>query len=54
MATVSFNRPLEIKDDKAASILIDAAKDSHKAIRKIDISRRLESGQVLLKERYSR
>jgi hypothetical protein len=53
MATVSFNRPLEIKDDKAASIMIDAANDSHKAIKKINISRRLESDRVLLKKRYS-
>jgi len=52
MATVSFRRPLEIKDDRAASIIIKAAKDSHKAIERVDISSKLERGRVLLKKRY--
>ena len=30
MAKISFDRPLEVKDDKAASILIKAAKGSRK------------------------
>lgn len=54
MATVSFSRPLEIKDDKAAQIIIEAAKDSQKAVKKVDISRKLECDRVLLKKRYSR
>ena len=54
MATISFSRPLEIKDDKAALIIIKAAKESHRAIKKVDISRKLECGRVLLKQRYSR
>jgi hypothetical protein len=54
MATVSFSRPLEIKGDKAAQIIIEAAKDSHEAVKKVDISRKLECDRVLLKKRYSR
>lgn len=52
MATSSFDRPLEIKNDKAAAKLIEAEK-SHKAIRKIDISRELERGRSFLEKRYS-
>ena len=52
MATSSFDRPLEIKNDKAAAKLIEAEK-SHKAMRKIDISRELERGRSFLEKRYS-
>lgn len=54
MATISFSRPLEIRDDKAASAIIEAAQDSRKAVKKVDIARKLESGRVLLRKRYSR
>ena len=53
MATISFLRPMIIKDDKAAAALIKAANRTHKPIRKIDISRELESGLASLKKRYS-
>ena len=53
MATISFLTPMIIKDDKAAAALIKAANCSHKPIRKIDISRELESGLVSLRKRYS-
>ena len=53
MATISFLTPMIIKDDKAAAALIKAANCSHKPIRKIDLSRELESGLVSLKKRYS-
>jgi len=54
MAKISFDRPLEVKNDKAASILIKAAKGSRKPIKRIDISRKLESGRSSLKKRYFR
>jgi hypothetical protein len=52
MATSSFDRPIEIKNDEAAANLLKAV-ESHKAIRKIDISKELERGRSFLKERYS-
>ena len=54
MATVSFNRPLEIRSDESASALIKASKeaDSHKPIERIDIRER-ESGLSSLRKRYS-
>jgi hypothetical protein len=52
MATSSFDRPLEIKNDKAAAKLIEAEK-SPEAIRKIDISRELKRGRSFLEKRYS-
>ena len=54
MAIISFLRPMIIKDDKAAEALIRAANCNPKPIRKIDISRELESGLASLKKRYSR
>jgi hypothetical protein len=54
MAKISFDRPLEVKNDKAASILIKAAKGSRKPIKRIDISKKLESGRSLLRKRYFR
>jgi hypothetical protein len=35
-------------------MIIKAAKESRKAVKKVDISRKLECGRVLLRERYSR
>jgi len=37
MAKTSFGRPLEVKNDKAAAILIRAAEGSRKPIKRIDI-----------------
>jgi hypothetical protein len=54
MAKISFDRPLEVKNDKAASILIKAARGSRKPIKRIDISMKLESGRSLLRKRYFR
>jgi len=53
MATSSFGRTVEIKDDKAAARLIKVA-ESHKPIKKIDISKEIERGRSFLKECYSR
>ena len=55
MATVSFNKPLEIRSNESASALIKASKeaDSHKPIKRIDISRERESGLSSLRKRYS-
>lgn len=52
MATSSFDRPVKINDEKAASRLLKASK-SHKAIRRIDISDELERGSSFLKEHLS-
>jgi|ADurb_Met_02_Slu_FD_contig_21_649724_length_517_multi_8_in_0_out_0_1 hypothetical protein len=55
MATVSFNKPLEIRSDKSASALIKASMetDSHKPIKRVDISRERESGLSSLRKKYS-
>jgi len=54
MATISFERPLVIKDDKAAAALIEAATCTPKPIKDMDILRKLERGQRLIEKIYSR
>jgi hypothetical protein len=54
MATISFDRPLVVKTDKDASILIRAATASRKPIKKVDVDKMIESGRSSLKKRYSR
>lgn len=52
MATISFDQPLEVKNDKAADVLIKAATASRKPLESIDISSKLESGRLFVKKRY--
>jgi hypothetical protein len=53
MATISFDRPMIIKDDKAAAALIKAATCKRKPIEDTGILRELERGLRLLKEELS-
>ena len=53
MATISFDRPMIIKDDKAAAKLIDAANCTRKPIVDTDILRELERGRQLLQDELS-
>lgn len=55
MATYSFDKPMEIRSDEAASALIEAAREdnNHKSFKRMDISRERESGLSSLKNRYS-
>jgi hypothetical protein len=55
MATISFSKPLEIRSDESASALLKASQEveSHKPIKRLDISRDKESGLSSLKKRYS-
>jgi hypothetical protein len=54
MATISFLRPMIIKDDKAAAALIEAANCTPKPIKEIDILGKLERSRLSLRKRYSR
>lgn len=53
MATVSFRRPMVIKDDKAAEALIQAATCSRKPIDHAALLEEIERGRKLIKELFS-
>lgn len=55
MATSSFGRGLIIKDDKAAKALVSLIDNAEKQkpIRRIDVVKKLESGDRLLEKSYS-
>jgi hypothetical protein len=53
MAIISFDRPMIIKDDKAAAALIEAATCSPEPIKEIDILGKLERGRRLVRKIYS-
>jgi hypothetical protein len=53
MATVSFKRPMVIKDDKAAEALIQAATCSRKPVDDVDTMGAIERGRALIRELFS-